>query len=43
MKSIDFLGVIGFQSFPGILAQQFENVRWQVDRAIIRFEGLLGS
>ena len=42
MKSTDGLSVVGLQSFHGILAQQFEYLRWQIDRAIIPFEGLLG-
>ena len=43
VKSIDCPSVIVLQSFQGILAQQFENLGWQTDRAIIPFEGLLGS
>ena len=43
VKSIDGLSVIGLQSFHGILVQQFVNFGWQVDRAIIPFEGFWDS
>ena len=42
LKSIDGLSVIGLQTFHCILTQQFENLGWQVDRAIIPFDGLWG-
>ena len=43
VKSIDGVSVIGLQIFHCILAQQFENLGWQVDRVIIPFQGCLGS
>ena len=38
VKSVDGLSVVGHQSFHAILAQQFEYLEWQIDRAIIPFE-----
>ena len=43
VKSIDGLSVVGLQNSHGILTQQFEYLGWQIDRAIIPFEGHLGS
>ena len=42
VKSIDGLSVIGLQRFHGILAQQFENLEWQVG-GVGGLEGLPGE
>ena len=36
VKSVDGLSIIGLQSFHCILTQQFKDLRWQVDWAILR-------
>ena len=43
VKSTDGLSVVGLQSFHCTLIQQLEYLWWQIDSAIISFEGLLGS
>ena len=43
VKSIYGMSLIGLQSFHYIMTQQFIDMRWQVDRGIIPFDGLLGS
>ena len=43
VKSIDGLSAVALQCFHCILTQQFKDLWWQIDRAIIPFEELLWS